>query len=34
MRKPWQTAFSERDYQHVREFADEHRRNYPRVIAT
>jgi hypothetical protein len=34
MRKPWQTAFSGRDYQHVREFANEHRRNYPRVIAT
>jgi len=33
MRKPWHT-FSERDYKAVRELGDEHRRNYPRRIAT
>ena len=34
MRKPWRTTFSERDYQRVRALGDEHRRNYPRRIAT
>ena len=34
LRKPWRTAFSERDYQRVRELGDEHRQNYPRRIAT
>lgn len=34
MRKPWRTTFAERDYQQVRELGDEHRRNYPRRIAT
>jgi hypothetical protein len=33
MSKSWRTTFSEREYQCVREFADEHRRNYPRIIA-
>jgi hypothetical protein len=34
MRKPWRTTFSDRDYQRVRELGDEHRRNYPRRIAS
>lgn len=34
MRKPWRTTFSDRDYQRVRALGDEHRRNYPRRIAT
>jgi len=34
MRKPWRTAFSDRDYQYVRSLAREHRCNYPRSIAT
>ncbi len=34
LRKPWRTTFSQRDYQSVREFGDEHRRNFPRRIAT
>jgi hypothetical protein len=34
MRKSWRTAFSERDYQRVRELSREHQRNYPRRIAT
>jgi hypothetical protein len=34
MRKPWRAIFSERSYQRVRELGDEHRRNYPRKIAT
>jgi hypothetical protein len=34
MRKPWRTAFSDHDYRHVQEFGRQHRRNYPRVIAT
>jgi hypothetical protein len=34
MRKPWRTAFSDRDYQHMRSLADEHRCNHPRSIAT
>lgn len=33
MRKPWRTAFSERDYRRVRELGTEHRQNYPRSIA-
>lgn len=34
MRKPWRTAFSERDYKAVRELGSEHRQNYPRCTAT
>jgi hypothetical protein len=34
MRKPWRTPFSECDYLRVRELGDEHRRNYPRRIAS
>lgn len=34
MRKPWRTPFAERDYQRVRGLGDEHRRNFPRGIAT
>jgi hypothetical protein len=34
MRKPWRTAFSERDYQRVRALGQEHQQNYPRRIAT
>ena len=34
MRKPWRTAFTERDYQRVRELGNEHQRTYPRRIAT
>lgn len=34
MRKPWRTVFSERDYQRVRDLGDDHRRLYPRRIAT
>jgi hypothetical protein len=34
MRKPWRTAFSERDYQRVRTLGHEHQQNYPRRIAT
>jgi len=34
MRKPWRTTFAERDYQRVRGLGDEHRRNFPRRIAT
>ncbi|MDQ2816404.1 MAG: hypothetical protein M3Z75_32335 [Actinomycetota bacterium] len=34
LRKPWRTVFSECDYQRVRELGNEHRRNYPRRIAT
>lgn len=33
MRKPWRTAFSERDYRAVRAFGDEHKANLPRRIA-
>lgn len=34
LRKPWRTAFSQRDYQRVRELGNDHQRNYPRRIAT
>jgi hypothetical protein len=34
MRKPWRTAFSERDYLRVRDLGAEHQHNYPRRIAT
>lgn len=34
MRKPWRTAFSERDYQRVRTLGQQHQQNYPRRIAT
>ncbi len=34
MRKPWRTTFSDQDYKSVRDLGDEHRRNYPRRIAT
>ena len=34
MRKPWRTAFSDRDYKRVRDFGTEHQRNYPRRLAT
>jgi hypothetical protein len=34
MRKPWRTTFSERDYKRVRDLGDEHKRSYPRSIAT
>jgi hypothetical protein len=33
MRKPWRTAFSERDYEYVRRLGDEHRQNFPRKLA-
>ena len=33
MRKPWRTVFADLDYKHVRELGDEHRQNYPRVVA-
>lgn len=33
MRKPWRTAFSERDYEYVRHLGDEHRQNFPRKLA-
>jgi hypothetical protein len=33
LRKPWRTAFSERDYERVRNLGDEHQSNYPRRIA-
>ncbi len=32
MRKPWRTAFSEADYDHVRHLADSYRRSFPRRI--
>lgn len=32
MRKPWMTAFSERDYAAVRRMGDEHRSQFPRRI--
>lgn len=32
MRKPWMTAFSERDYGAVRRLGDEHRSQFPRRI--
>jgi hypothetical protein len=34
MRKPWRTAFSDRDYLHVRDLGAEHQRNHPRRLAT
>jgi hypothetical protein len=34
MRRPWRTAFSERDYLRVRDLGAEHQHNYPRRIAT
>jgi hypothetical protein len=34
MRKPWRTTFSDRDYQLVLNLGRDHRRNYPRKIAT
>jgi hypothetical protein len=34
LRKPWRTAFAERDYQHVRALGKAHQQNYPRTIAT
>ena len=34
MCKPWRTTFAERDYRRVRELGDEHKRSYPRRIAT
>jgi hypothetical protein len=34
MRKPWRTAFSERDYRRVRELGQEFRSGCPRRIAT
>jgi hypothetical protein len=34
MRKPWRTKFSERDYSRVRRLGDDHRRKFPRSIAT
>jgi hypothetical protein len=34
MRKPWRTAFSDRDYKRVRDLGADHQRNYPRRIAT
>jgi hypothetical protein len=34
MRKPWRTAFSDRDYKYVRDLGTEHQRNHPRRLAT
>jgi hypothetical protein len=34
LRKPWRTAFSDRDYQRVRELGADHQANHPRRIAT
>jgi hypothetical protein len=34
MRKPWRTKFSERDHSRVRRLGDDHRRKFPRSIAT
>lgn len=33
LRKPWRTAFSERDYRAVRVLGDDHKSNVPRRIA-
>lgn len=33
MRKPWRTAFSGHEYEHVRHLGDEHRHNFPRRLA-
>ena len=33
MRKPWRTAFSERDYEYVRHLGDHDRQNFPRKLA-
>ena len=33
LRKPWRTAFSERDYRAVRVLGDDHKANLPRRIA-
>lgn len=33
LRKPWRTAFNERDYRTVRNLGDDHTSNYPRRIA-
>jgi len=34
MRKPWRTAFSERDYRRIHELGTEHQKNLPRSVAT
>jgi len=34
LRKPWRTAFSDRDYQRVRELGADHQANHPPRIAT
>ena len=33
MRKPWRTAFTEREYRAARALGDDHRANFPRRIA-
>jgi hypothetical protein len=34
MRKPWRTAFSDRDYKHVRDLGAEHQQNYYQFCAS